>query len=229
MRLMLIDNDKSDKTAISRDYLLSTKERKEIIGSNNPTRISEYITSRLASKLLLWEILKKPDLSPECMWVYGGNGQQPHLHAEGHDCTKHHLSISHSRGLVLVGINERGPIGLDIEHISGHNWEDICKYMSWVYPKMSQNITTETLCCCTWSIFEAGIKLFSGKVSQSSFHIHSFEIKTVNFPLCRKLFSFTAAFSESKFCGNGLIYDDWTLAVAIKYKEDRAFIETQQV
>ena len=91
------------------------------------------------------------------------------------------------------------------------------------------NITTETLCCCTWSIFEAGIKLFSGKVSQSSFHIHSFEIKTVNFPLCRRLFSFTAAFSESKFCGNGLIYDDWTLAVAIKYKEDRAYIETQQV
>ena len=41
MRLMLIDNDKSDETAISRDYLLSTKERKEIIGSKNPTRISD--------------------------------------------------------------------------------------------------------------------------------------------------------------------------------------------
>jgi phosphopantetheinyl transferase len=195
---------------------LSSCEQGYLSGCNHPSRISDYVTSRLAAKLLLWRWLQLSLVAAKELALYGLPARPPKLYLHQGILNEFHVSVSHSKGLVLVGIADSQPFGIDIEHISGHDWTAIFAFMRWSLPIPPHHWQMDQYCCCVWAIYEAGFKLFGGAVVQADFRLLSIDIPADCTVISGFPYSFTASFSTLTFAGEGLVSSDWVIAVAME-------------
>ncbi len=198
---------------LSRSYL-SEQERRYLSRLRHSARIADYVTSRLASKLLLLRWLQHGPVAAAELELYGPPACPPKLYLHQRNLSKLHVSVSHSRGLVLVGMTDQAAFGLDIEHVTGHDWPAIFAYMRWPMPTPAHQVPMQFLCCCVWTIYEAGFKLFEGLVAQADFRLFSITFHVSQPLVNRCAFFFEAAFADLRFSGDGLVGNDWTIAVA---------------
>lgn len=199
---------------LSHKYLSSCEQR-YLSACNHPSRVSDYVTSRLVAKLLLWRWLQSPVAAKE-LSLYGLPARPPKLYLHQAILNELHVSVSHSKGLVLVGITDSQPFGVDIEHISGHDWTAIFAFMRWPLPIPPHHWQMDQYCCCVWAIYEAGFKLFGGAVVQADFRLLSIDIPADCTVISGLSYSFTASFSTLSFAGEGLVCSDWVIAVAME-------------
>ncbi|MCT0210207.1 MULTISPECIES: 4'-phosphopantetheinyl transferase family protein [Synechococcales] len=195
---------------------LSSCEQGYLSGCNHPSRISDYVTSRLAAKLLLWRWLQLSPVAAKELALYGLPARPPKLYLHQGILNEFHVSVSHSKGLVLVGIADSQPFGIDIEHISGHDWTAIFAFMRWPLPIPPDHWQMDQYCCCVWAIYEAGFKLFGGAVVQADFRLLSIDTPADCTVISGFPYSFTASFSTLTFAGEGLVSSDWVIAVAME-------------
>ncbi len=200
---------------LSHKYLSSCEQR-YLSACNHPSRVSDYVTSRLAAKLLLWRWLQLSPVAAKELSLYGLPARPPKLYLHQAILNELHVSVSHSKGLVLVGIADSQPFGVDIEHISGHDWTAIFAFMRWPLPIPPHHWQMDQYCCCVWAIYEAGFKLFGGAVVQADFRLLSIDIPADCTVISGLPYSFTASFSTLSFAGEGLVCSDWVIAVAME-------------
>jgi phosphopantetheinyl transferase len=200
---------------LSHKYL-SSCEQGYLSGCSHPSRISDYVTSRLAAKLLVWRWLQLSPVAANELALYGLPARPPKLYLHQGILNELHVSVSHSKGLVLVGIADSQPFGVDIEHISGHDWSAIFAFMRWPLPIPPHHWQMDRYCCCVWAIYEAGFKLFGGAVVQTDFSLLSIDIPADCAVISSLTYSFTASFSNLCFSGEGLVSSDWVIAVAVE-------------
>jgi phosphopantetheinyl transferase len=198
------------------DTYLSSCEQRYLSACNHPSRISDYVTSRLAAKLLVWRWLQLSPVAANELALYGLPARPPKLYLHQGILNELHVSVSHSKGLVLVGITDSQPFGVDIEHISGHDWTAIFAFMRWPLPIPPHHWQMDQYCCCVWAIYEAGFKLFGGAVVQTDFRLLSIDIPADCTVISGLTYSFTASFSTLSFAGEGLVCSDWVIAVAME-------------
>ncbi|QPN67163.1 hypothetical protein [Synechococcus sp. CBW1006] len=172
------------------------------------------MASRLMGKLLLQQWLKHGSIAASQLELYGPPASPPKLYYCQQNLHGLFVSVSHSRGLVLVGITDHSAIGLDIEHVAGHDWQAIFAYMRWPMPVPANQLPTEIVCCCIWTIFEAGFKLYGGLVSEADFRLLSISFYTGESVAWPCTFSFEAAFQDHYYGGKGIAEADWTISVA---------------
>jgi len=197
-------------------HYLSDQEQRYLSTLRHSARISDYVTSRLASKLLLFQWLQHDCIAVTDLELYGPPSCPPKLYLCKRDLSNLNVSVSHSRGLVLVGITEQSAFGLDIEHVLGHDWPAIFAYMRWPMPTPIHQVSIEGLCCCVWTIYEAGFKLFGGLVAQSDFRLLSITFPADQPLMNRGIFSFKGAFADLRFAGEGIVEDAWIISVAMQ-------------
>lgn len=197
-------------------HYLSAQEQRCLSTLRHSARISDYVTSRLVSKLLLFRRFHHYNVAASDLELYGPPSCPPRLYFCKRNLSNLYVSVSHSRGLVLVGINEQSAFGLDIEHVSGHDWPAIFAYMRWPMPMPTHQVSMEGLCCCVWTIYEAGFKLFGGLVAQSDFQLLSITFHADQPLINRGLFSFKGAFADLRFVGEGIVEDSWAISVAMQ-------------
>jgi phosphopantetheinyl transferase len=196
------------------DKYLSDQEKWYLSKLRHDRRINEYVTSRLMVKLLLQQSLKHGPIAASQLELYAPPANPPKLYCCQQNLQGLFVSVSHSRGLVLVGITEHSAIGLDIEHVAGHDWLAIFAYMQWPIPALPNQVPIEVLCCCIWTIFEAGFKLYGGLVSEADFHLCSISFHASGSVMSRCIFTFEAAFQDQYYGGKGLAETDWAISVA---------------
>lgn len=195
--------------------LLSGIEREHLSRYRNSSRASEYVTSRILVKLLASRWLGLQFIPPVDLEFYGPPATAPKLYLRQQHLSHLHVSISHSNGLVFAGLRDHEPIGVDIEHCSGRDWESIFAFMQWPLPESSVSFSLSRACCCSWTIYEAGFKLYAGLIGQSDFRIISMNRQADDSMVNRMGFTFVAAFGDRVFTGSGISSIDWSIAVAV--------------
>lgn len=193
---------------------LSDQEKWRASRLRHDQRIAHYVASRLMAKLLLRQWLDSGFIAASKLELYGPPAHPPKLYYGQQYLRDISVSVSHSRGLVLVGISDHSAIGLDIEHVAGHDWHAIFDYMQWPMPTPAKRLPAEILCCCIWTIFEAGFKLYGGRVSEASFRLLSISFGQDQSWMWRGIFSFHAAFQDQHYAGKGIAEAGWTISVA---------------
>ncbi len=201
---------------LSRQFL-SSEEQRQLAGLRHSLRAADFVTSRLISKLLLHRWFQLDQISASDLELRGAPGTPPSLYLHQQPLIDLHASVSHSRGLVLVGVRSGAPFGVDIEHAAGHDWTAIFNYMGWPLPAAAPVVSFELRCCCVWTIYEAGFKLFAGSLPHGGFQLHTMSFPAAADPsLGHRPFAFEAAFPGRRFSGVGLVAEAWTMAVALE-------------
>lgn len=195
---------------------LSPKEQDILSTLRHSLRAADYLTSRLAIKSLLIKSHHFSSVDIEHIELIAPPSCPPRLYLNQCLLADHYVSVSHSRGLVVVAHSIHDPLGIDIEHITGRDWASIYSYMNWPLPTDKLSFPRDHLCCCAWTVYEAGFKLFAGKVNQDGFVLEAIVLEHSLSNNFGQLFSFSATFAELSFVGHGLVTSNWVLAIAIQ-------------